>query len=246
MPKPIDMDRVLRRLGLGAAVSDKKALLLAKMVLQEWQALSRDLKTTRAAYKAALQLRRVGEGWFRVSLPDETVDAAAPKVAMIARMIEFGMGPGGIGTSGPYDIRTFLLRETTRRVHHGKNGLYVNVPFDHTAKGIRELGGSSALRQAQRLSGTSTIGGATSWGDRLPEGLAPKSQPHHSTDLLAGLVRLAAQYNGAGSKTSGYRTWRRASWTAPAPKWTSKGIRARHYGDLVFARLPDLMKQAGI
>lgn len=44
------------------------------------------------------------------------------------------------------------------------------------------------------------------WGDRLPAGLAPKLKPHHTTDIYAGMVRMAA--NTPKAKSSAYLTFR--------------------------------------
>jgi hypothetical protein len=44
------------------------------------------------------------------------------------------------------------------------------------------------------------------WGDRLPEGLAPKMKPHHATDWFAGMVRMNTSTGNA--KSSAYLTMR--------------------------------------
>lgn len=50
------------------------------------------------------------------------------------------------------------------------------------------------------------------WGGRLPEGLVPKSQPHHATDRFAGMVRMDTTPGGAkqkvGPRSSAYLTFR--------------------------------------
>lgn len=57
------------------------------------------------------------------------------------------------------------------------------------------------------------------WGERLPEGLAPKMQPHHKTDPYAGMVRFNT--SAGKGKSSAYLTFRvmtenSTGWIVPA------------------------------
>jgi hypothetical protein len=217
-------------------------------ILAAWSGqASQELNRTLGAYKRALQVRVLDEHTVRVSLPGDEAAANAHKVAQLARLVEFGMGPGGIGTEGPYDVRHHILKSGTRSLRYDKQGRpYLNVPFDHTGKSIEMMGGLRALGQAQRLEWTRSIqsnAGAwrTLWGGRLPAGLAPKLKEHHTTDPLAGMVRQGSTYSGGQTKASGYRTWRRASWGAPSPKWMSSGVRAHRIGDKIAARLSEIV-----
>jgi len=53
------------------------------------------------------------------------------------------------GVSEPYDIKKFLLTSSSAR--SGPKGPYVNVPMEHSATDIGRIGGSGALRRAQKL-----------------------------------------------------------------------------------------------
>jgi len=232
----------------GLSPDDRKARMrrVAEIVLAEWSAEARQrLRSSLPSYLKSLAIREVTDTRAVVSLPGPGVGAG---VSQLARIVEFGMGPGGIGTEGPYDVRKYLLRASTRNIRWGKNGPYLNVPFGVSSKAILAAGGRSALKRARELSATRSDhrAGRTAWGSRLPAGLAPLAKPHHASDPLSGLVRRSSTYSKAGgSQTSGYTTWRRASLNASSEKaWISKGVKARHLADIVNTRLPELLKEA--
>ena len=241
----VQVERMVRSMGLTDQDAQRRSQMLADLVLAEWSSLARaGLRTTRQAYLNSLQVRNVTPNGFICGLP------AAPSTATLAHMVEQGMGAGGIGTSGPYDVRQYLLRASTRNIRVSRSGgLYLNVPFSHTPKSIEQMGGQSARQAARRLAATTTGPNGTSWGGRLGRGLAPRLKPHHVSDPLAGMVRLASTYSrGQGgspvTQTGGYRTWRRASFNNRRPgAWVSKGITARRFIDQVAQRLPDLFQQ---
>lgn len=219
---------------------------IAAAILAEWSATARgQLKSTLAAYLKSLAIREATENRVVVALPGDDHDVG--KAAQLARMVEFGMGPGGIGTSGPYDVRQYLLRASTRHIRWGKSGPYVDVPFGHKAADIAKAGGPALRRQARALSPTMTDhrNNRTIWGGRLPAGTVAKLAAHHATDPFAGMVRRVSTYSKAGkAQTSGYMTWRRASLNASSPKaWISRGIKAHHLAMLVNAQVPRLINE---
>jgi hypothetical protein len=238
--------QILEALGFGEQEALRRSQLLADLVLAEWTAEARKkLNTTLDAYKRSLQVRDVSAKGFICGLP------ASPSTAILAHMVEQGMGSGGIGTSGPYDVRKYLLRASTRNIRRSKAGnLYLHVPFGRKAKDIRASFGDQAANRARRLSATMTDANRkTRYGGRLPAHMVPKLKPHHVSDPLAGMVRMASTYSkGRGGKprkqTSTYRTWRTASYTNTNPKaWLSSGIKARRIMDDVTRQLPTLISQ---
>ena len=237
----VQMSKLVNNLGLSPELALMRSQNLADLTLAEWSSHARrNLNRTKQAYLNSLQVRNVTARGFICGLP------AAPSTSVLAHIVEQGMGPSGIGSSGPYDVRTFLLRASTRNIRTGKNGvMYLNVPFDHTKKSITAMGGKAAARRAARLKPTFTTPQGTSWGGRYPKGITPKLKAHHASDPLAGMVRLASGYSMRGGKpvvqTSGYRTWRRASMNGKP--WMSKGVTARRYIDKVAQRLPALIQQ---
>lgn len=237
----VQMQAVVNNMGLSDDLILLRVQTLASLVLAEWSGYARTgLTKTKQAYLNSLQIRELTPNGFICGLP------ASPSTSILAHIVEQGMGPSGIGSSGSYDVRTFLLRSTTRNIRTNKDGsLYLNVPFDHTKQSITTMGGTSAYRKASRLKPTITTPSGTSWGGRLPKGMAPKLQPHHASDPLAGMVRLVSSYSMRGNKavaqTSGYRTWRRASMNGKP--WISKGVTARRYIDKVAQRIPALIQQ---
>lgn len=224
--------------------SIRRSQTLADLVLAEWSAGARaKLNSTRPAYLRSLQVRSVTERGFVCGLP------ASPSTAVIAHMVEQGMGSGGIGTTGPYDVRQYLLRNSTRNIRRSKTGkLYLHVPFSHDPKRVKSQYGARIRQAMQRLKATTTDADRrTRWGGSLEANQVPKLKPHHVSDPLAGMVRLASTYSKSASgkprtQTAGYRTWRTASYSNTDPKaWVSDGIRARRIADDVLRELPNLV-----
>jgi hypothetical protein len=228
---------------------------IGDVIVAEWGAEARgELRSSLGPYLQSIAIRELTDRRVVVQLPGPGVDG---KVAQLARIMEFGMGPGGIGTEGPYDVRKFLLGGTAKW-KWGKNGPYVNVPFRFTQMdiGLQASGGpkgsQAVLNAVARLRATTTgQNGKTQWGGRLKAGMANKMKEHHKTDLLAGLVRKAGTFSaGAGGKarvqTTGHMTFRTASWSNTDPRaWLSSGVKARRIGDRIAARIQELVDLAG-
>jgi len=199
---------------------------IAEQMASAWKTLGRMMDVSGATtgqYVAAIS-------------PVEAPTARVELVGTFPNMFEQGMGPNGVGSEGPFDIRTFALRATTRNIHHGPKGMYLNVPFGHTLASIAGRGGTAAVKAAQALAPTLSVpsggGFKTLWGGRLPAGLAPKIAEHHATDPLHGLVRKQAAYAAATQST--FQTWRRLTeWGKP---WYHPGIRGRHNAAKVASR----------
>lgn len=240
-------------LGLSADRRQRTRMMrnIAEAVLAEWGAQARaKIKSGRllSAYIQSLSIQEASEARAVIALPGPD---AGPKSAVLARMAEFGMGPGGIGTQGPYDIRTFVLKAGTRKLHMGKNGPYVNIPFDMSPDQIKDAGGSKALKMARAMHPHTRPGPVKSGVlRRLPAGLAAvgsnKITGHsHVSDSLEGLVRRASSYSQhpdgtTVTQTSGYRKWRRMSWSGKP--WMSKGVQAHHIGESVAREVPKIVK----
>jgi hypothetical protein len=232
--------------GMNKAGRKMRMRRLADAIVAEWSATAATegkMKSTLQAYKRSIHIREVTETSCTVELPGQNMDST-PNVAMMARMIEFGMGPGGIGTSGRYDIRDFLLKGKTAR----------NVPFKSNTKMIQELGqlknggpgGQNTMNAAKALGATTVRGG--SWvGPKMAAGFTRiMSNPHskgqagsqHATDRLHGLRKM----RGKDGKTSRYITFRRASSSQGAGKWIHPGIEARHLAAKVMRKVPEIWR----
>jgi len=238
----IELD--LNSFGLDPDARKGKLRIIGEVIAAEWRAEARQagLKSTLQAYVNSVGISRLDDMGVTISLPGP---GASGKAAMLARMIEFGMGPGGIGTEGPYDIRTQVLKAGTRNLRWGKNGPYVNIPFGHSVESIEARGGERAKDAAAALGGTIhtfVLKAHTKWGGRLSQGYAAKIKPHHVTDPLHGLVRKASTYSKKGKLQSTYQTFRRMSWAGKA--WMHPGIKARKIGARIAAKVPQLI--AGI
>ena len=178
----------------------------------------------------------------------------------LALMVEFGMGPGGIGTEGAYDVRKYLLSGSGKgKLRTGRHGPYKVVPFSHTMVDIAKVGGKSLADQVKSDQFRASVSAGehkTSWGDTikandLPGPVRPENQQkvdvagntytasRHKAHPLAGLSKHASSYSRGVSQTSGGRTFRTASWAGDP--WMHPGIRARHYGELVRRDLDKLL-----
>lgn len=188
-------------------------------------------------------------------------------VGFLPNLREHGMGPGGIGTQGPYDVRKFLLKPKTNNIRTAKGGhLYLHVPFDHTFKKMppRVKKGLSAQALATSLQGflpsTSAPGQGTNFGSRLPAGLSRRKrardvrvrdhfgrftkfiQRAHATDLHAGMVRMKKEYSEGSGST--FRTFRTVS--ENGKPWISRGVKAANIAPKVVRDLPNILRTAGI
>lgn len=240
---------------------------IANAVLAEWRGAAHASGMSerfRAPYYNSLAVREVSADRAVIELAGNVKSStdSGSSVGTLAMMAEFGMGPGGIGTQGPYDLRTFILKAGTKHLHLGKTGWYVNIPFKHSTASILERGGKEALKLAQGLRRRISDGaGNMSWDmnpkvlknpTRLPDKLAPigynkimgPEKGRHATDPLAGMVRLGSTYSKgpdglARVQTSGYMTWRRMS--ASGKPWMSKGVRALRLGEKVASLVPQIV-----
>lgn len=221
----LDIGSIVRQILPSPAILARRvqAALAAAWAAEARASLGRSAKTV-SAYVGAIQYAT-------------SSNAGVELLGTFANMFEQGLGPGGVGTQGPFDLRDTLLKPTTRSIRQGKRGLYLNVPMSMSAAAIKAAGGDAALRAAQKLPATISRNGRTEWGGRLPPGLAPKIRADHHSDPLAGLVRKEAGYSSAaraGSQST-YMKWRTISQNGKP--WIHPGIRAAHIAEKVQAKL---------
>lgn len=237
--------KVLREsTGLTDKAKKARCGVFAAVILAEWSALARaELNTSKSAYLSSLRVRELTSKGFFVGLP------AGKGTAVLALMVELGMGPSGIGSQGRYDMRKFMLKGSTSHVKRNKNGgLYLNVPFGHKKKEV-SVYSKGVAKELSKLAPTfAGPSGKMIWGERFPAGKVAKIKSHHVTDPLAGAVRLASPYKTKsgkkGMRTSGYKTWRTMSYNNRDPQsWISKGIKARRYIDVISRRIPELYER---
>lgn len=222
---------------LTAGALQRLVVDLAAAARSHWIGLAqKELKSSRRAYVQGIQGIEVGKGYAAVSL-----------VGLIPNLVENGQNP--------YDMHTTLLGPGVPLATPGKSGkrrakdghYYRAIPFRHQVPGTLGQGGGQVMgsayqghaaiadaaalgrsihKHAQKLGATTGMPGqATKWGDRLPAGLAPKLRAHHSTDIYAGMVKMAKAYKEVTQNQ--YMTFRMISEAVPE-KWHHPGIESRH------------------
>lgn len=215
---------------LGAA-TDRKMQRLANRVKAAWRGEARRaLDTTYAAYQKAMSVNWAG--------PRFTMQLSGT----VPNMVEWGLGPDGIGSKGRIDLRTWLLKPGKAKI--SKQGFsYRAIPMGRTTKQIAQWGGQRAVAAARALGPKQA----------LPKGMAPKMVAHdryrrdtlgrfyvqhaHKTDALAGLRKMPVR---GGGKYGVFRTISNKSKRG----WYHPGIRARRIIDKVLRQMPVLLRQS--
>jgi hypothetical protein len=237
---------------------------LAEMILRdiadgarsEWIRIAgAELSTTRRDYLAGIQPVEHKPGMAIISL-----------VGQLPNIIEEGMAavdlhdtllgpnvpispPGEYGKHLKIDPKTFAT------------GYYRAIPFRHAVPGTTgavgvamgmaysghdavedaEALGKKIYGRAKRLKGTvSDPYGKTTYGGRLPEGLAPKLKPHHKTDIYAGMIRERKTYVKATQ--SQYMTFRMIS--TGSPGWRRPTTKGRFFSEQVGEYVQRMAPQA--
>jgi hypothetical protein len=233
MPRYTRID-MMDIMGLSLNKRQLRMEAIADQIVNRWKMKARGiLKTTLREYQNNISIDDVNKDKVEVVLR-----------GMLPNLVEQGMGPSGIGSYGPYDVRKFILPWTNPRT--GKVQDHVAIPFRRTMSQIKGLGGSAAVKMAKKLGASrSPKGSGTKWGQRLPPGMAPNLRPRpdivgldvgmptvrpaHATDPLAGLTRMTAGYTqaaGGGSGETAHHVVFRMMSMRGKP-WISPGVRPR-------------------
>jgi hypothetical protein len=243
-------------LDLKAAVglTDRDARARARRVgvlaFKAWRGMTSTLKPRyRVPYNAAMSVRVRDANTVILTLdpPRET--------ATLVRSVEYGFGPGGVGTTGPYDMRKTLTRPGTKSLRTGRDGTrYLSVPMRKTTRRIIQRGGYAAYAAVQRLEASVRGVGFTAWGGRLanPSGYAAKIHPHarnvkgighvppHATDPLANMYRFKKPGAKGGSTYGIFRTI-----SSKGKPWVHPGIRSHRFIRKVARLIPQIVKDVG-
>lgn len=246
----IDLRQIMPRIMTSDDAQNAFLVALATKVQAKWR------------QKARMQLgcssRSITEYVNNVQIDMQGTKARIVLSGLFPNMLEQGMGPNGVGSQGIYDLRKFLLQASTRNIHSGKNGLYLNVPFHHSMASIARKGGDLDVKSARALRpSTSMMGpGGTrlvSQGGRMVNPKAPNQRPNdilvdgvifpaHATGPHNSMVRNETQYQITTRAQSGYMTWRRVS--AGGKPWMTQGIAARNIAPQVVSLIPRMLEGA--
>lgn len=239
--------------GLDADGKRRRMKRIALTIQSAWASkANKHSARIRSAYKKMLS-SRADERTAEVVFSGD----GSGKDGALALMVEYGMGPGGIGTEGAYDVRKYLLTGGPGKMRPGPTKI---VPFSHTHASMRAVAGGKETSNAVALQSFKASVSAgrekTIWGHRisakdLPGPLrAADTQKkdvkgknytafRHKTHVLAGMVKTQSTYSKGVKQTSGFKTFRTASWKGDP--WMHPGIKAGHYGEQVRRELPGLI-----
>lgn len=227
----------------GLRPSDRRQRMRAigQVIQRDWKLeANAALRSFLNVYETNIVLQEVTDRHVRVELK-----------GVVPNMVEQGMGAGGVGTEGPYDIRRFVLKAGTKSLKQGKKGLYLNVPFGHTVASIRAIGGAKAVKAAKALAPSGSrididavrrfirahgrseyfarSGARVAWGGRLGVGAPAR---------LVGLIRYDKTYARA-TQSPPFQTWRRMS--EGGKPWMHPGLKGHHLARRVLARVPQIV-----
>ncbi|GMV42850.1 MAG: hypothetical protein AMXMBFR64_45660 [Myxococcales bacterium] len=227
----------------GLRPSDRRQRMRAigQVIQRDWKAeADAALRSFRGVYKKNIVLQEATDRHVRIELK-----GTRPNMA------EQGMGAGGVGTEGPYDIRRFVLKAGTKSLKQGKKGLYLNVPFGYSLADVRALGGAETAKAAKALAPSGSrididavrrfirahgrsdyfarSGARVAWGGRLGVGAPAR---------LVGLIRYEKTYARA-TQNSPFMTWRRMS--EGGKPWMHPGLKGHHLARRVLARVPQIV-----
>ena len=120
---------------------------IANGLLRRWRGMARALPARyRNAYLRSMQVDVSSDG-TEVMLSLEP----SPEDNTLVKSVEYGFGPGGVGTYGPYDMRKTLLKPTTKSIRYNKQGgMYLNVPMRMTTRAMRAMRGVGTRRRRRR------------------------------------------------------------------------------------------------
>lgn len=204
---------------------------IAANALNFWRnQAKKKLKATSLEYQQALSMQEHGERTFLVL------------TGLLPNLVENGFAGG--------DMRDWMLRSPKAKM--GKNGMYLNIPFQHGTPGStgRYVGAvmppaiykevlklEKATRSRPSLSTPRLMkagGDTVLFGNRLKPGpgvsakankiLTTLKKPHHTTSIYTGMTKAKKEYVKA-DQTSGYTTFRRISRGGDPASWIHKGIK---------------------
>lgn len=198
------------------------------------QQASQRLHSTQRDYIDGIQVVEMADGSATITLAGAWPNALEEGMASYdMREVFLGSKAGKKrrrNAAGQY-YRVIPFRHQTP----GTAGSLGGAPMGSAYQGMLGAAGSAALGSAihaaaKTLRATTTTPSGTRWGGRLPAGMAPKLQPHHVTDIYAGMVRK----KGSGKTGTSYTTFRTISESNPVG-WIHPGLSGVHIGEDVSA-----------
>ena len=232
MRQRIDLAQLL--VGSGRSPGATRAYRLGLACMNHWKATARRYLTdvspeTRQAYIRQIRVENSARG-VRVALR-----------GLKSNIIEQGMGPGGIGTQGPYDVRKFVLKPPFAKIKGKTIPGYKVIPFSRSGRmGKRATATVDSI--VGKMKAASRSGNPYKGPTRIPAGMAKRGKRPglgtanrpiviggvtfhpHAVDRLAGAKIELGSYSGGRqeAKITAFRAMSKRG-----KPWNSRGVKAR-------------------
>ena len=239
--------------GLHSKGRRKRMGRAAALIVNTWKSLAaQELKSTLDAYSKSIQIAVCTDNEVVVELPGPAVKG---KSAMLARIQEFGLGNGGIGRTGLFDIRAALLAKNSK-ISKTTGKAYRIISFDRAIGALKEEPGgldandvfNTSNSKGERVfdTGMATTDkghGRTAWGARVPPNIGQKLKPFHAGTSVGGGYMMAAESGSSGRvERTRFSTFRTVSLAGSAHDLAWKtSIKAKRIGAKVQAALKDTL-----
>lgn len=239
--------------GLHSKGRRKRMGRAAALIVNTWKSLAaKELRSTLDAYSKSIQIAVCTDNEVVVELPGPGVKGRS---AMLARIQEFGLGAGGIGTTGFFDIRAAILRKGAK-ISKTTNQPYRIISFDRSIEALKqEPGGldandvfNTSNAKGERIfdTGMATTDkghGKTAWGASVPPHLGQKLKPFHAGTSVGGGYMMAAESGSSGRiERTRFSTFRTVSLAGSAHREAWKtSIQAKKIGEKVQAAVRETL-----
>ncbi len=216
----------------------------ASIIVHEWKKQAAELNSTSQAYSMSIQIAKVTETECIVQLPGANISG---KSAMLARIVEFGLGAHGIGSSGRFDTRKALL--AAKSTLSKSTGLpYRVIRFDRSIEALNESASGqdvndvfkAANARGERVFSTDISRHKTAWGAKVPPHLGQKIKPHHvATGVAGGSIHVAEKGASGTAEKTKFSIFRTVSMANTNPDAWKTRVRPRKFAEKVQRAIRD-------
>jgi hypothetical protein len=192
MAKRLDLYNVVR---IKKTHMQRRMLALARTLERDWKSLAAaGLNTTSVTYRNNIVVENTDEAKLVLVLR-----------GTLPNMIEQGLGPSGVGSFGPFDMRAWILGGKSSNLRFWRGQPYVNIPFRMGGKQVATLGyslqGVNALAAIKKLAPVGSVQGSSGTYKTFDPATGKAGWPkgvHSLGDPLSGAKRQAMDATRGG------------------------------------------------